>query len=194
MKHLYQIGMFLLAAAFIAGCETTPGTAEERESLREEATAAVNRMTGKDPGLRNLLDSSYGYVIFPSVGKGGLVVGGAYGRGVVYEQGKAVGYADLSQASVGLQAGGQEYQELILFENEFALRRFQAGNYTFGGGVSAVALKAGAAASANFTNGVAVFTDPKGGLMFTANIEGQKFNYEPFAKTSKEKSTHQKTE
>lgn len=189
MKCVYSIGLVVLAVLFAAGCETAPQSAPERAALQDDVQATMTRMRAHDPGLNDLMRASYGYVLFPSVGKGGLVVGGAYGRGEVFEKGQRVGYANLQQASVGLQAGGQEYSELIVFENEFALRRFQAGNYSFGADASAVALKAGAAAAARFKDGVAVFTMPKGGLMFEAAIAGQKFNYEPISQTNSPTNT-----
>jgi lipid-binding SYLF domain-containing protein len=117
-------------------------------------------------------------VIFPSVGKGGVIVGGAYGRGEVYEQGQLVGYADVTQATVGAQLGGQTFSELIVFENREAMDRFKRGNFEFAANVSAVALKAGAAAAARYTNGVAVFVKPEGGAMFEASIGGQKFTFQ----------------
>jgi lipid-binding SYLF domain-containing protein len=144
-----------------------------------EADAAVATMTAKDQSLRSLLDRVPGYAIFPNVGKGGAIVGGAYGRGVVYENGRPVGYAELNQASIGAQIGGQSYAQLIAFENEAALQRFKAGDFDLGAELSAVALNAGAAGAANFQDGVAVFQLPKGGLMAAAAINGQKFNFEP---------------
>jgi lipid-binding SYLF domain-containing protein len=118
-------------------------------------------------------------VIFPNVGKGAWIVGGAYGRGVVYEQGQFVGYADISQATVGLQAGGQTYTELVVFEDKASLDRFKTGKLSFAANVSAVILKSGAAASAKYTDGVAVFVKPIGGAMVEAAIGGQQFTYQP---------------
>src|SRR5690606_34069387 len=108
-----------------------------------------------DSSLQGFLDKSYGYAVFPDVGKGGLGLGGAYGRGQVFEQGRLIGYCDLSQATIGLQAGAQTYSELIVFENKEALDRFTSGRFEFSANASAVALKAGAAAAADYTNGVA---------------------------------------
>lgn len=175
----------LLAAAVVAvavastGCATAPKTQKERLSLVQEADAAVTSMAAKDPSLRDFLDRAHGYVAFPNVGKGGLIAGGAYGRGVVYEQGRPVGYAELNQGSIGAQIGGQTYAELIVLENEDAMARLRSGNFDLGGNLSAVALKAGAAGEARFEGGVAVFVQPKGGLMAEASISGQKINYQP---------------
>jgi lipid-binding SYLF domain-containing protein len=111
------------------------------------------------------------------VGKGGLVVGGAYGRGVVYEQGRHIGYSDLTQGSVGLQAGGQTFSELLVFENKSALDRFKEGKLDFAA-ASAVVLKSGVATHAPFVNGVAVVVSPIGGAMLEASIGGQQFTYQ----------------
>ena len=170
------------AAAFTsAGCSSNPAPKHpaERQSLITESDAAVQKMTAKDSSLRDFLDRSYGYAVFPDVGKGGVIVGGAYGKGVVYERGRPIGFANLKQASVGAQLGGQTYRELIAFENEAALNRIKAGDFDMGADVSAVAIKAGAAGSAHFEGGMAVFTQPKGGLMAEASIKGQKIEFQP---------------
>jgi len=143
----------------------------------------LTKMESRDAGLRDLIDRSAGYAIFPSIGKGGLIVGGAYGKGEVYQNGRLVGYAELSQATVGAQLGGQTYSELVVFENQTALNRFTGGNFEFSGNASAVALKSGAAATAKFDHGIAVFTMPKGGAMLEASIGGQKFSYQPVSET-----------
>src|SRR4029453_18146816 len=93
----------------LGGCSTAPKTSEERESLRSEASAATKAMTAKDRSLSRVLDRSVGYVVFPNVGKGGAIAGGAYGRGVLYEQGRPNGFVELNQASIGAPAGGQNY-------------------------------------------------------------------------------------
>ncbi len=180
MKAAHALPFLFIAAAFLmAGCATAPDTAAKKKGLDEEANGALAQMKAKDPKLDNFLSKAYGYAIFPSVGKGGVVVGGAYGRGLVYEQGKMIGWSELNQASVGLQLGGQTYSELIVFQNEDALGRLKSGNFDLGASASAVALNAGASASARFENGVAVFTMPQGGLMFDVSITGQKLNFEP---------------
>lgn len=170
-----------VAAMFLAGCATAPKTPEERKSLVQEADATLGSMMAKDDTLRSFLDRSHGYVVFPSVGKGGFIAGGAYGRGVVYERGRPIGFAELNQGSIGAQIGGQTYSELIALENEDALARLRSGNFDLGGNLSAVALKAGAAGEARFEGGVAVFVQPKGGLMAEASISGQKINFQPMS-------------
>ena len=125
------------------------------------------------------MSNAYGYVVFPTVGKGGFIVGGSYGRGEVYEQGRMVGWADISQATVGAQVGGQSFSELILFQTKEALDNFKAGRLKFAANVSAVALKSGAADTAEYQNGTLVFVEPKAGLMLEAAIGGQSFSFQP---------------
>lgn len=181
----------LAIVAGLTGCSTAPKTPEQKRSLQAEADATIVSMTSKDASLRNFINNAYGYAVFPNIGKGGVLVGGAYGRGIVYEQGRPVGFAELNQGSVGAQIGGQTYAEMIVFENQNALSKLKSGNFDIGGEVSAVALKAGAAREARFNNGIAVFQMPKGGLMAAAAINGQKLNYQPMegAETTGGRST-----
>lgn len=167
----------LLAA--LSGCATAPTTAEDREDLKASAVDALKQMEAQDPGLGSFLRSSYGYAVFPTVGKGGYIVGGGYGRGIVYEQGAPVGYTDVTQASVGLQLGGQSFMQVIAFDKERDFRRFTVGSLALSANVSAVILKSGAAAAAKYTDGVAVFVKPLAGAMVEASLGGQQFSYRP---------------
>lgn len=170
----------ILAMGFaLMGCESAPSSPSAQESLHDEGMAALTRMKSVDRNVQAMMDKSYGYTIFPSVGKGGLIVGAAHGEGEVYEQGRFIGYSTLSQAEIGALAGGQEFSELILFETQDALNKFKSGSYSFTANASAVALKAGASATGNFQNGVAVYTLAKGGVMVEASLSGQKFTYTP---------------
>jgi len=148
-------------------------------------------------------DSCYGYAVFPTIGKGGLIVGGAHGNGHVYEKGKYIGNTSVTQISVGFQAGGQAYSQIIFFEDKRALEEFTNGNFEFEAGVSAVAITAaaggtagtsGASAGASggkkdattvgsaYYKGMAVFTIVKGGAMYQATVAGQKFTFDPKSK------------
>jgi hypothetical protein len=145
---------------------------------------------------------SYGYAVFPTVGKGGIGIGGAYGKGQVYAGGNHVGDTSMTQVTVGLQLGGQAYSQIIFFEDQRAFDEFTSGNFEFGAQASAVAITAAASAEATTTGtsagasggkhdattttagtgyhkGMAVFTVAKGGLMYEASIGGQKFSYTP---------------
>jgi lipid-binding SYLF domain-containing protein len=133
-----------------------------------------------DPGIERFLSTSPGYVVFPSVGKGGLVVGGAHGTGVLFEHGKPTGKAALNQMTIGAQVGGESYEEVIFFETPAAVNDFKRGKYELAAQVSAVALTTGAARNADYKSGVAVFVKTKGGLMADVSVGGQKFSFTPF--------------
>ncbi len=144
-------------------------------------------------------DDSYGYAVFPTIGKGGLIVGGAHGTGHVFNQGKYVGDASMNQLSVGFQLGGQAYSQIIFFQDQRAFDEFTAGNFEFDASASAVAITAAASSNAGtqgassgasggkrdattrggYHKGVAVFTIVKGGAMYEASLAGQKFSYRP---------------
>jgi len=171
--------LLTFVAALMSGCATAPTTTGGRDDLLQQATTALGDMGRDDPSLNDLTQKAYGYAIFPEIAKGGLVFGGGYGRGVVYEQGQQIGYADLSHASFGLQVGGQTYTELIVFENKAALDRLTKSRLEFVADASAVILKTGAATNARFDNGVVVFVRPIGGAMAEASIGGQQVTYVP---------------
>ncbi|GMV26570.1 MAG: hypothetical protein AMXMBFR58_26010 [Phycisphaerae bacterium] len=167
------------SALSLSGCQTEPKSQEEKSSLESDARAALDGFRNADSGLQKELDRAAGYAVLPDVGKAGLLVGGSYGKGVVYENGVMVGYCDLTQGTVGLQAGAQTFSELIIFRDQAALDHFKGGDFTFAANASAVAIKPGAAASLDYHDGVAVLVNAKGGLMAEAAIGGQKLRYEP---------------
>jgi lipid-binding SYLF domain-containing protein len=131
----------------------------------------------KDPLMKAVFQNAYGYVIFPNVGKGAIGVGGAAGNGVVYEHNNRIGMAKLSQVSIGFQAGGQAYREVIFFETKKDMERFKDSRLEFSAQVSAVAATEGASANVKYADGVMVFTMQKGGLMYEASVGGQKFKF-----------------
>ncbi len=171
--------MSLVGLLALAGCATAPSTPSDRQELKDEATEALKEMRAVDPGLGEFLGKAHGYVVFPHVGKGGFIAGGGYGRGIVYKQGATIGYADITQLSVGLQIGGQAYMEVLAFEGPGDLARFTAGRLTLTANLSAVILKSGAAEQARFSDGVAVFVKPTGGAMAEASVGGQQFSFVP---------------
>lgn len=166
----------------IAGLILTAAVAAQAKDsdLIAEAQTTVSQFKKADPGLERFFERSAGYVVFPSAGKGGLGVGAAHGSGVLFIKGQPVGKASMTQLTIGAQAGGQAFSEVIFFESASTLTDFQKGEMKFSGSISAVALKSGASANAKYTDGVAVFTATKGGLMLEAAVGGQKFSYEPF--------------
>ena len=156
--------------------------ASDDAALVSDARATIATFRKKDANTEKFFSSAAGYVVFPTIAKGGFVVGGAGGDGVLFVGGHPVGKSSMGQASVGFQLGGQTYSEIIFFENASTLSEFRKGNFALAAQASAVALSAGAAALANYENGVAVFTRGKGGLMFEASVGGQKFSFEPYPK------------
>lgn len=148
--------------------------------VMDDADTAKATLIEKDSSIDSFFSDSAGYVIFPNVGKGGLIIGASAGNGVLYEHGVAQGMAKLKKLSVGLQAGGQAITEVIFFEDEAALASFKDGDFEFAAGVSAVVLKSGKAKEAKYKDGVAVFALPKAGLMAEASVGGQKFSYHAF--------------
>ena len=167
----------LSITAGLAACLAMPFGARADATLAE-ADEALSALRKADPGLKTFLDHAAGYAVFPSVAKGGLVVGGAGGSGILFENGKAVGKTTLSQVTIGAQVGGQAYYEIIFFETAETLAAFKKGEWTMAAQVSAVALSSGASADAKYKEGVAVFTLTKGGAMAEASVGGQKFSYE----------------
>ena len=187
MKSIYRLVALSAAALLFANV-----------SVAADPYSSTVRLF-KNAGESNaFFGSSHGYAIFPSIGKGGLGIGGAYGKGRVYDRGKLIGDVSMTQVSLGFQAGGQAYSEIIFFENKAALSEFTEGNFEFGGDIGAIAITASANASAStsggpsagasgskkeavttgsYHKGVAVFTIAKGGLMYEAAVQGQKFSY-----------------
>ncbi|MGB5726413.1 MAG: lipid-binding SYLF domain-containing protein [Thiogranum sp.] len=145
----------------------------------DEVQEAIAAFKATDPELNTFFDKAHGYAVFPSVGKAGMGIGGAYGKGVVYEQGEEIGSTTLKHISMGFEFGGESYREIIFFQDKKTLDDFKQGNYELGAQASAVAIKKGASKNADFDKGVAVFTQTKGGLMFDASVGGQKFTFEP---------------
>jgi lipid-binding SYLF domain-containing protein len=167
----------LAAILMVAGTLTYNGRASD--DLQADAQQAIQNFQNADSTLKPYFDSSAGYAVFPDVGKGGLIVGGAHGKGVVYEKGAAVGIATMTQASIGAQAGGQSFAQVIFFETPSALEDFKGGNFEMSADVSAVAVSQGASKAAKYKGGVMVFALPKKGLMVQASVGGQKFKFEP---------------
>lgn len=190
LKRLQSILVFLSLVMMVS-----PVWADEYSD-----TISVFKKAGESSRFFN---SAYGYAVFPTIGKGAVAVGGAYGKGRVYERGKYIGDTSMTQVTVGLQLGGEAYSEIIFFENEAALKSFTKGNFEFAADASAVAITVaagaqasttGASASASVTKnsaetvglyhkGMATFTVAKGGLMYEASVGGQKFSYTPRGST-----------
>ena len=175
MKHTlktYSVFALILVTASTA-------FAKRDKALQENTENAMEILEDADSKLEDWFDDAYGYAIFPSVYKGGMGIGGARGKGEVYEKGKFIGEARLTQASIGFQLGFQGYVEIIFFEKKANLQNFKKSNFALSAQASAVAAAEGAAANAKYEHGVAIFTVAKGGLMYEASVGGQKFEFIP---------------
>lgn len=166
--------LILCFAGYIAHAQD-----EKQKQVIADSKEAKATFLSKDKDMAKFFSTSFGYVIFPNVGKGGIGVGGASGNGTVYEKGKIIGMAKMTQVSIGLQLGGQSYSEVVFFETAKELKRFKENNIEFSAQVSAVAAASGASANAKYQEGVLVFTVQKGGLMYEASVGGQKFKFSP---------------
>jgi lipid-binding SYLF domain-containing protein len=171
-KASVALAMMALATA---GWAWDPDDVKEYDAKSKEAIAVFKE---KDASVQRFFDKAVGYVVIPTVGKAGFGIGGARGKGILYEGGAPTAVITLTQVSFGFQAGGQAYSEFIFFEDATALANFKRGNYELGAQASAVAITAGASADASFNGGIAIFTQAKGGLMYEASVGGQKFKVE----------------
>lgn len=177
----------IVAAALALAALLAPTRGEAQDEKRQaECAKAVELFRGADKGLDKYFHDAVGYAIFPSVGKGAFVVGGAAGSGCLYEAGAIIGETKLKQVTIGLQLGGQSYAEVIFFETDDAIKSFKDGDFEMSAQVSAVAAASGASANAKYKLGVLVFTIAKGGLMYEASVGGQKFDFKPLAETGKQ--------
>ncbi len=176
------------------------GHAAGEQQKVEDYSATINKFK-QAPAAASFFESSYGYAVFPTVGKGGFGIGAAHGKGQVYRGGKVTGFVTLNQLSVGFQAGGQALSQIIFFQDQRAYDDFTSGNFEFDATASAVAITSGVQANAStgsgstagasagpnsgtqakneYSKGMATFIQAKGGLMYEASIGGQKFKFKP---------------
>lgn len=175
MKKLKSLGLILF---MLLGMSLTAQTKKQQKVIHD-AQQAKEKLVTTDSGLKDFFAEAAGYVIFPNVGKGGFIVGGSFGNGVVYENGKMIGMAKLKKIDVGLQAGGQAVTEVVFFKTKKDVENFKEGKFQFSAEASAVAVKSGKAVNAKYKKGVAVFALPKAGLMADASVGGQKFSFKP---------------
>lgn len=163
---------FVLPAVSLAD-QPTPA------QLAKSAPSTIAAYKKADPGIGRFFKEAAGYVVFPEIGKAGLIVGGGGGTGQVYEKGRVIGIATVSFLTVGLQAGAQGYSEIIFLQDSAAVERFKANKFEFAANVSAVIVKSGSSSSADYRDGVVVFTRPKSGAMVEAAVGTQKFEFTP---------------
>jgi lipid-binding SYLF domain-containing protein len=193
MSKRIAAGIALVALVF-----ALPAAAKKRQVKDYSDTIASFKQISV---VAPFFGTAHGYAVFPSIGKGGLGIGGSHGKGQVYEGGEVIGFTSTSDISIGLQAGGQAYAQIVFFEDERALKKFTSGNFEFAASASAIAVQATAeakastegattsasgtktgekaASGAKYQDGMAIFTMAKGGLMYAATIAGQKYTYKP---------------
>ena len=189
MSATFKAFLVLSLVTFFSQTVWADSDAEALDSFRKAGESGV------------YFNSSYGYAIFPTIGKGGIGIGGAHGSGGIYAQGKKMGTSKMTQITVGFQLGGQAFSQIIFFEDHRAYQSFTTGNFEFSAQASAVAITAGVSAEANtgggassgvsggrndattshsgYRKGMAIFTIAKGGLMYEAALGGQKYSYTP---------------
>jgi hypothetical protein len=180
----------IAASAFAAGGNKPAGAAKPAKpsagavdaKANKETVACIENFKRADPEMAGWFDVAAGYAVFYSVTKGAAGIGAARGDGEVFEKGKLIGTATLTQITLGLQLGGQEFAEIIFFETKEALDEFINGKAAMSAQTSAVIAAEGASADAKYQQGVVVFTMAKGGLMFEASLGGQKFKFTPLQK------------
>jgi hypothetical protein len=190
-----KYSIFLLVSIVMVGLVSNISDASGGKDL----SSTIN-LFKQSPQVQLYFANAYGYAVFPTVGKGGLGIGGAYGKGQVYRGGKVTGTTKLMKVSIGFQAGGQAFSQIIFFQDKRAYDEFTSGSFAFDAQASAVAITAGAQAQAGSTGatagasagpqtgthaetsyykGMAIFVHTKGGLMYEAAIAGQKFSFKP---------------
>ena len=163
----------------ISGWKPSLDKNQKGKKASDKTLKALNKFK-KISSLKPYFKKARGFAVFPNVGKAGIGIGGARGKGEVFEKGNVIGATTLTQVSIGFQLGGQAFSQIIFFKDKKSLDRFTEGNFEFGASASAALISEGANASADYSDGVAVLTFSKGGLMYEASIGGQKFSYEEY--------------
>lgn len=182
MRKFRLLLLVVLCSVLAIGCfscAAVPKTKEARTVLaaQVEETTAIFKTT--DPGIQRFFDQSYGYAVLPKVFKGAFWIGGAHGKGEVYEQKEMAGYCTMSQATLGFSFGGEFFREIVFFRDKEDLDMFKKGEYAFSAQITGVVLTSGAAAKADYQAGKAVFILADSGLMIDASLGGQKFKFTP---------------
>jgi lipid-binding SYLF domain-containing protein len=146
----------------------------------DNAQRAIDKFRRQAPTLERFFLNAYGYAVFPDIFKGGFIIlGGAHGKGYVYELNNLVGRSRVTQVNFGPQLGGQSFAEIIFFKSKNDLDNFKKGNYELSAQVTGVVVRSGMATNTDYSDGVAVFAMPNAGVMAEATIGGQKFTYTP---------------
>ncbi len=152
---------------------------QKREVIKSDSKDALEAFKMNNPDMEQILQNAEGYAVFPNVGKGAYILGGAAGNGIVYQDGQVAGYSELRQIDIGFQIGGKAFRELIVFQTQEALNRFKSGDFEFEGAASAVIWDEGATEALQFRDGIGVAIIPKAGAMIGVSVGGQEFDYRP---------------
>ena len=175
MKIVTILSLVLFGLVALGSIPVDAGWDPNKEKKEmNKAQATISAYKKKDPGMKTFFDKAHGYVVFPKIVKGAVGIGGAHGKGLVFEKGTVIGRASLLQGTVGFQLGGQAYSEIIFFKDKTTLKRLIEGKLEFSAQATAVGLDKGVAANADYNAGVAIFTMAKGGLMYEASIGGKR--------------------
>jgi lipid-binding SYLF domain-containing protein len=177
---LLMMKSFLLMAVILFATTANGQSKAKTKRMIADSKKSITTFINTDESMKKLFDHSYAFVVFPNVGKGAFGVGGAFGNGIVYKNNIPIASAKLSQVSIGIQAGGQGYREVVFLENKSNFDEFKENKLQLSAQVSAVIASSGASANASYANGILIFAQPKGGLMYEISVGGQTFNYEEF--------------
>ena len=175
-KINYYRSILIVLVLTLASCGGAKKTGDDLVSDARKEKAMIE---SEFPMMAEYFNGAAGHAIFPNVGKGAYIIGGASGNGVVYDSGRMIGYADLKQVDIGFQLGGKAFVEVLFFETDKALERFKEGGYELSANASAVILDKGFSEDLEFQDGVAIVTVPKGGAMAGISVGGQRFEYTP---------------
>ena len=178
-KSISLILLFSLSFSSFAAWDPLKKSRDAETGASKKTMVALQAFK-EIPELKPFFEQANGFALFHNVAKGGIGIGGAGGKGEVFQGGKVIGSTSLKQISIGFQLGGQTFSEIIFFKEERDTERFVEGNFEFGAQASAVLIKQGVSVETAYSNGVAVFTLAKGGLMYEASIGGQKFSFEAY--------------
>lgn len=182
MKIHTALASCVLFASIVlpAGCSDSKMTTEEKQqATREDVDATIAKFKKKDPVAAKEFGKAYAYAVYPSIGKGGFIIGGFGGGGLVFQGGNLVGKSTVGGGTIGAQIGGQSYAQVTFFQDKGAFDKFKRGEVAFNAGASAVAAGAGAGTAVPYKDGVATYVIMPEGLMAEAVVGGQTFSFEP---------------
>jgi len=175
----FKILSSIVLVGLLSACAGAPKTEAQQKDLAVAVQKAIELAKICDSTLQKFFDTSYGYAVLPSVGKGGFIIAGAGGDGEIFKGGILMGYCAMGQGTIGATIGGQSFDEFIFFKDESTYKNFTSGDFALAAQVSAVMVKAGGGAAADYESGVAVFVNNAKGAMLEASVGGQKFSFTP---------------